>query len=165
MGFISTLANHVFGLKGDKNPVSQSNVDFGKRKRDIVEDDEEDLLDFDASASVSSKNSLNSQPPLKRMKMDRHHDTHQGHHSKSPARRVINAVRSFFGRRITVEADEADVESDKSHDTSQDPRQESGHVLSSPEDREADIETIDLVGEFLQSLFYKFNILILSMLI
>ena len=154
MGFIKTILNNVLGLNSDSHKVATKNGgEIGKRKREL---EEEDLCDFDASASVSSKNSLNSQPPLKRLRMEQEARV-KAEEAKSPLKRIKDKVTSWFFRSPKTKTDnvfhveEVAVEETTSLQLDSDPLMHVQGFRSQNLGSESifPIETVDLVGKFL----------------
>ena len=158
MGFIKTILNNVLGLNSDSHKVATKNGgEIGKRKRDC---EEEDLCDFDASASVSSKNSLNSQPPLKRFKMEQE-ARDRAQDAKSPFKRIKDKVTSWFIRSPKTDdvfhVEEVAVEETTIPSSQSDPEPLLHHVQGFRSQNLVSesifpIETVDLVGKLVLKL-------------
>ena len=138
MGFITNCVRFVFGLR-ERNintGASSERLEAGKRKRPDEEEEEED--NFEASASVSSKNSLHTLPPLKRVKMDPNLpsiNSNTDPEVKSPIRKIASAIRSFFSsepKTLKVQASEVSAVNQ-------------AEVVD--QDASKSIETIDLAGD------------------
>ena len=150
MGFINYCArsfSNFFGLKDNNSnsATSYERVDAGKRKRQDEEEEEEE--NYEASASVSSKNSLNTLPPYKRVKIDPSMSSKKSNsEAKSPVGKVISKIRSFFAasepKSVQVQASEVAT---------------SNQAESVDQDALKSIETIDLVGKIPDSNIF-FNI-------
>ena len=139
MGFINYCArsfSNFFGLKDNNtnSAASYERVEAGKRKRQDEEEEEEE--NYEASASVSSKNSLNTLPPYKRVKIDPSMSSKKSNsEGKSPLRKIASKVISFFAssepKSVQVQASEVAT---------------SNPAESVDQDALKSIETIDLVG-------------------
>ena len=151
MGFITNCVRFVFGLRerNTNTTTSSERIEAGKRKRQDVEEEEDN---FEASASVSSKNSLNTLPPFKRVKMDPSilsKNSNIDQEVKSPMSKVVSAIRSFFSsepKKLQVQASEVAAVNQ-------------AEVVD--QDALKSIETIDLVGNTIK----KFELLMIMLLI